>query len=58
MRHAIDCLAEILDSFADGQIEQVEDLATILHTYGFIDEDNELTRKGHEMFIDTDNTEE
>jgi len=50
-KHAIDCFAEILDAFAEGQIEDPSDLHTILMAWDFVDEDCELTRRGQAMFV-------
>jgi hypothetical protein len=52
--NAHDCLADVLDSFCNGQIETVEDLQTILMAWDFVDEDGELTRYGQALFTDRD----
>jgi len=47
-----ECFAEILDGFVDGSITEVEDLGTVLESWGFIDEDGELTNKGQRFFTE------
>ena len=53
-KHAVDCFAEILGCFVDGEIESIEDLETILEDWDFVDEDNELTKRGQQMFVGED----